>query len=157
MLTWVMFVLGQACYFLLQIWAIVRAPNNTATSWSSVLKARWPRIVVRGIAGLMLFWLFLAGGLPAMLAAFKIEQPMWLEAMSAVINSAAGPPLAWFGGLGIDGLLGFIPFLKAYLPTETVVASQSTQAALDPATGAVRTVKKTEEVVVSPAPESPKV
>lgn len=116
MLVWLFFLLGQLCHTAFQVETIVRAPNNVAYSRLQILKDRWIAFLIRTISSTMFFWIFLAGELATILGAFNVETPSWLKIVSVVIQSSAGPPIAWFIGLAIDSLLAFIPFLKSYIP-----------------------------------------
>lgn len=64
----------------------------------------------------MIFGVFLSGELPTVLMALHIDTPAWIAALSAVMNSAAGPFIAGTIGYALDSGLAFIPRLKSYIP-----------------------------------------
>lgn len=118
MFIWLLFFVGQVVHVMAQIETVVRTKTNPANSRLQILKDGWFAFVIRAFVCTMLFGVFLSGELPTVLLAFKIESPLWVEALSAVMNSAAGPFIAGAFGYSIDSLLAYIPGLKSYVPQE---------------------------------------
>lgn len=119
MFIWILFLIGQLIHIMAQIESVVRSKATPVTlTRTEVLNDRLPAFLIRGFITTCLFWIFLGGGLPDLLIAFKVETPGWLLALSAVINSQAGPPLAGIIGFSIDSMLAYVPFLKSYVPED---------------------------------------
>lgn len=148
MFTWFIYEIGYALHVLAQVDAIVRAKNNAAVSRLTVLKERWTVFLIRAFISSCLFWIFLDGGLPDLLMAFKMEAPGWLLALSAVINSQAGPPVAGLIGYGIDSMLAYVPFLKSYIPSDSPNVTVVEQ--VKPIVGGIQATRQTTEVITTP-------
>lgn len=126
---WGMFQLGQLCRVAIKIDSTVRDlrqrsrphrgdDTTTATSRIEIVRDRWIPLAVRSIFCTAAFWLFLAGGLVQVLSAFDITAPKALPIIAAVMTTTAGPPLAFFIGIGCDYLIGSIPKLQTYVPKD---------------------------------------
>lgn len=117
-LTWLFCLVGQMIHLAVQIDAIVRAKNNTATSHKSVLRDRAIPIIARLFAATMFFGVFFGGGLPELLKALNMDAPAWTVTIAVLLSNTGfvGICLSGLIGLGLDSMIGFFPFFKPYLP-----------------------------------------
>lgn len=112
--TWLMFEAGQA----INIWAklnqIVRDKTNPASSRMELFILRLDIFAWRVFAASCFFGVFLSGLGPTILTSLHVEPPLWLDTLSAVMNTLAAPFLAGMFGLGMDAILSKFPGLSSY-------------------------------------------
>lgn len=111
---WSFFLLGQFVHLLLQVWAIVTAPNSPATTWQDVVRSRWPAFLARSFVCTMLFWLWLDGQLISAMDGIGVNIPSWVRIVLGLHVSGA---IAGLAGYAADSILAFIPWFKSSVPT----------------------------------------
>lgn len=115
---WLMFMVGLSFHILAKVNEIVHDKTNPVMSWTEAIEGRWITFLVRAFVATLFFGIFLSGELPTILMAANIAPWPWVEALAAVMNSAAAPFLAGGIGFAIDSALAFVPGLKSYIPEE---------------------------------------
>lgn len=115
---WLMFLIGLGFHVLFQVESIVAAKNNPVTSRLQIFSDRRNAFLIRSFINLCLFGLFLGGGAPELLSAFRVSSPEWLMGLHAAMHTSGGPFVAGLVGYTIDSLLAFIPMFKSYVPVE---------------------------------------
>ncbi len=115
---WGMFFAGQLMHLLMQVDAIARAKNTPITSRMKILEDRAIPITVRLFLCTLIFGLTLGGGMPDLYMLFGAEAPQWVVRLGGLLanTSIVGWSIAGMVGFGVDSAIGFLPFVKTYIP-----------------------------------------
>lgn len=152
---WVMFALGQLMHLAMQVDAIARAKNTPVTSRKQIVLDRAIPIAVRFFLCTMAFGILFGGGAGEVYIAFGSEAPQWLLNLSGLLanTSIVGYFIAGVIGFGVDSAIGFLPFVKTYIPPpidqEQAIAEKGFRAG---AAAGVEAAKEAVEEVKTPLP-----
>jgi hypothetical protein len=113
---WVLFVVGMAMHWLLQVW---RISQDTKTPMLAVINKNLVPVAFRSFVDLLIFaGIWQHPDILAQIAGF-FGHPVTPDE-TAVFSIPMNNVLAAAYGVGLDSLIGYLPWLKSQLPPLTI-------------------------------------